>query len=83
MSKRITPDQYQKLRDVLDQNNPNEIAETFEELTGLVVKPYTAYEFYDAAGNYLGDTGGYGIREILDEADIVIEEERMSGDAHT
>ena len=74
MADKITQEQYQELQDVICENRPSDIVRTFEELTGIVVKPYTAYQFFDAAGNFLGDDNDYTIREILQAAEIEVEE---------
>ena len=75
MEDKITEEQYQELLDVYDERNQNAIVRTFEELTGIVVKPYTGYQFFDAAGNYLGDDNWNDIREILKEAGIEVTED--------
>ncbi len=75
MEDKITEEQYQELLDVYDERNQNAIVRTFEELTGIVVKQYTGYQFFDAAGNYLGDDNWNDIREILKEAGIEVTED--------
>lgn len=72
MPDEITEDQYQELLDVIDERRTDDIIRTFANLTGIVVKPYTGYQFYDAAGNYLGDLEYNDVREILKEAGIEV-----------
>ena len=43
MPAEITEDQYQELLDVIDERRTDDIIRTFDNLTGIVVKPYTGY----------------------------------------
>lgn len=45
-----------------------------EEYTGIVAKPYTAFDYYDSCGNYLGDSLDYTTRELLKSAYIRVKE---------
>lgn len=72
MVDQITEEQLQELVDAVDEGIPEQIVKTFGELTGIVVKPYTDYMFFDAGGNYLGDLQWLTVREIVREADIKI-----------
>ena len=74
MPDKISEDQYQKLLDVIDERRTDVIVKTFEDITGIVVKPYTAYYFFDVAGNYLGDLEYNDVREILKAAGIEVKE---------
>lgn len=75
MVDKITEDQYQELLDAYDERRTGNIVKTFEDLTGIVVKPYTGYQFFDAAGNYLGDDNWNTISEVLKEAGIEVTED--------
>ena len=75
MVDKITEDQYQELLDAYDERRPEGIVKAFDKLTGIVVKPYTGYQFFDTAGNYLGDDNWNDIREILKEAGIEVVED--------
>ena len=46
-----------------------------EEYTGIKARPYTAYTYYDAAGNYVGSSELDALGEILEAAYIEIAEE--------
>ena len=72
MPVKITEDQYQELLDVMTDLRPAEIVRTFENITGIVVKPYTGYQFFDVADNYLGDNGPDSIMDILKNAGIEV-----------
>lgn len=68
----ITEDQYQELLDVMAECRPADIVRTFENIAGIVVKPYTGYQFFDVADNYLGDNGPDSIMDILKNAGIEV-----------
>ena len=48
-----------------------------KEYTGIEAKPYTAWNFYDEDGNYVGDSDNYSIRDLIENAyiDVVDESE--------
>ena len=72
MIDKITEDQYQELLDAYDERRTSDIVKTFADITGIVVKPYTGYQFFDAAENYLGDDNWNSIAEILRDAGIEV-----------
>ena len=76
MVDKITEEQYQELLDASEelswnQSNAIKIFESF----GIEVKPCVCYQFYDAAGNYLGDDNWDGIDDILRKAEIEVVED--------
>lgn len=76
MANKITEDQYQELIGAMEdlswwESNAIKIFASF----GITVKPYTGYQFYDAAGNYLGDDGSEDIDDILRRAEIEVVED--------
>lgn len=75
MVDKITDDQYTDLIGAYDDRNPDNIVSTFADITGIVVKPYIGYQFFDSAGNYLGDDNWNDIDEILKEAGIEVTED--------
>lgn len=68
----ITEDQYQELLDVIAECRPEDIVRTFENIAGIVVKPYTGYQFFDVSDNYLGDNGSDSIMDILKNTGIEV-----------
>lgn len=70
----ITEAQYDEITETYSYQH-DAFCKLLEELTGIVAKPYTAYSYYDAAGNYLGDSEYHGIADILAEAGIEITED--------
>ena len=78
MANKITQDQYQELLDAYEEMtgwDRHEGIIIFEKLTGIEVKPYTGYQFYDAAGNYLGDDQWDNVDDILRKAEIEVVED--------
>lgn len=74
MVKYITSRQKDELLKAMS-NDMQEYHRLLEEYTGIKARPYTAYTYYDAWGNYLGDSELECLSEILDEACIEIAEE--------
>ena len=70
----ITNDQLDELEEMLSIGDRKSFNELLEEYTGIEAKRYTAYQYYDCAGNYVGDSDNYDVREILENAYIKIEE---------
>ena len=69
----ITRDQLEELEEILsiDRRDFNDL---LEEYTGIVAKPYTAFVYYDGAGNWVGDSDTYDVRDILENAYITVKE---------
>lgn len=72
MPVKITEDQYQELLNTIAECHPADIVRVFEDIAGIVVKPYTGYQFFDVADNYLGDNGPDSIMQILQNAGIEV-----------
>ena len=45
-----------------------------EEITGITAKSYVAYQYFDEAGNYIGDSHNSTIRDLLNNAFIQVED---------
>ena len=75
MAQRITRDQLGQLEDVSIFSR-EELHEQLEAMTGITARPYTAYSYYDAAGNYIGDSSDKTLYDLLEAAYIeVIDDE--------
>lgn len=74
MSK-ITHEQGQLLYDAHMYESRDSFNRKLEEITGIQAKKYTGYQYYDAAGNYVGDSCDCDVRDILSNAYIEIEGE--------
>ena len=69
----ITQKQFEEL-EVARERGTEEFHGVLEEYTGIVAKPYTAFDYYDSCGNYLGDSVDYTTRELLNSAYIKVKE---------
>lgn len=67
---RITIKQYDEL--YAERFNTKEFNNLLEEYTGIIAKPYTSYQYFDEAGNYIGDSDNYSVQELLKNAYIKI-----------
>lgn len=67
---RITIKQYDEL--YAERFNTKEFNNLLEEYTGIIAKPYTNYQYFDEAGNYIGDSDNYSVHELLKNAYIKI-----------
>ena len=72
---KITNEQYFDIEDARQYGTRNEYHLQLELHTGIVAKPYTAYQYYDSAGNFVGDSDNYTLKELLNNAYIEIEGE--------
>ena len=64
MDNTITIDQYEQLDDA-KAFDIDEYHELLEEYTGIVARPYTGYSYYDAAGDYIGDSSCDTVQDLL------------------
>ncbi|MBR2927718.1 MAG: hypothetical protein IKC24_00990 [Oscillospiraceae bacterium] len=71
MVDKITKEQLEDLEiaEFLDTNDFNSLLEKY---TGIKAKPYTGYQYFDAAGDYLADSDNTSVEELLKLADIKV-----------
>ena len=69
MDKYITSEQREE---ILEEQYGNRYRELLKEYTGIKAKPYTEYQFYDADGEYIGDSQWMDIDELMEEAGIKV-----------
>ena len=74
MNDTITQEQLEEIEDALSCSDRETAYGLLEEYTGIKAKPYTAWAFYDAADNWVGDSDNYTIRDLIDNAYIKIVE---------
>lgn len=74
MSK-ITREQCQQLYDAEMYETRDSFNRKLEEITGIQAKRYIGYQYYDAGGNYVGDSCDCDVRDILSNAYIEIGDE--------
>lgn len=67
---KITKEQFEEMKNA---SSPKELALLLEEYAGIETRPYTAYQYFDAAGNFVGDSDNYTLLEILKSAGVDIE----------
>ena len=64
---RITPEQYEELVEANDYDD-QQFIEKLEEYTGITRKSYTAYNYYDCSGNYIGCSENFDLDVLLESA---------------
>lgn len=52
----------------------DEFPEVLKEYTGIVAKPYIAFQYYYDNGDYIGDSETFSLEEVLEEAGIEVAE---------
>ena len=75
MGKYITAKQVEQIEDVRFCCGTEEYNKVLEELTGIKAMPYTAYSYYDAAGNFIGDSADSGLSDLLKAAYIEVKDD--------
>lgn len=75
MADTITYQQFRELKEAYECLDDQQFVEKLEEYTGIIRKPYTAYIYYDAAGNYVGCSEDDSLIDILGNAYIEISDE--------
>ena len=73
MKKTITAEQF----DELSTADYGEFLKTLEEYTGIEARPYTAYQFFDAAGNFLANSDETCLEDLLEKAGIEVTDDGM------
>lgn len=74
MAGTITREQLDEIQEAYSLNDRETAYALLKEYAGIEAKPYTAWDFYDTAGNYLGDSVNYSFRDLLENAYIEIAE---------
>ena len=77
MNRTITKEQLEEIEDSSLWGDRTDAIALLKEYAGIEAKPYTAWNFYDEYGNYVGDSDNYSIRDLIENAyiDIVDESE--------
>lgn len=71
---RITKAQYDELQKAYDIDD-QEFVEKLEEYTGIVRKPYIAYNYFSINGNYIGCSENFDLDDILENAYVEVTED--------
>ena len=72
---KITKEQYEELSESRCWDTDEEFHKMLEEITGIEAKRYTGYQYFDSAGNFIGDSNEVCVRDLLNNAYIEIEGE--------
>ena len=70
----ITKAQLKEIEDAYSYDDRETAYALLKEYTGIEAKPYTAYDFYDMAGDYIGDSRDYSFKDLLRNAYIDVVE---------
>lgn len=68
---RITAEQYEELVEAYDFDE-QQFVEKLEEYTGITRKPYTAHNYFDCNGNYIGCSEGFSLDMLLENAYVKV-----------
>lgn len=74
MRNAITKEQLNEIEEAYSYNDRETAYALLKEYAGIEAKPYTAWDFYDTVGNYLGDSVNYSIRDLIENAYITVVE---------
>jgi hypothetical protein len=74
MSNTITKEELEKLCESKFWDSDDEFHDILEQITGITAKPYKGYSYFDASGNFIGDSNDVTIRDLLDNAYIKVVE---------
>lgn len=72
MADTITYQQFKELKEAYECLDDQQFIEKLKEYTGITRKPATYYNYYDADGDYLGNSDDYDLIDILGNAFIEI-----------
>lgn len=75
MPDKITQEQFEELVETRDCFGPERYVKTMELATGIIVRPYTGYQYFNPGGEFLGDSEWNSLSEILEEAGIEVVED--------
>ena len=71
---RITRQQYRELEEAYGIDK-QEFVEKLEEYTGITRTAYTAHDYWDCHGNYIGNSHEFDLGEILGKAYVEVTED--------
>ena len=70
---RITKTQYDELQKAYDIDD-QEFTEKLEEYTGITRRSYTAYNYFDCHGNYIGCSENFDLDILLENAYVEVQD---------
>lgn len=72
MSNTITREQLEEIEKAYSYEDRETAYALLKEYADIEAKLYTAWDFYDTAGNYIGDSVNYSFKDLLENAYITI-----------
>lgn len=75
MAEYITQAQYNEIESAASLGDYQEFNARLQKHTEIIARPYTAYSYYDAAGNYLGDSNDADLDELLQAAYVEVKDD--------
>lgn len=73
MARTITARQLAELKEAYECLDDQQFIEKLEAYTGIVRKPYTAHNYFDANGNYVGCSEEFNLDEVLENAFVEVD----------
>ena len=69
--KRIDTDDLAHMQECLEYEK-DDFPGVLKEYTGLIAKPYIAFQYYYENGDYIGDSDTYSLEDVMEEAGIEV-----------
>ena len=70
----ISKEQFCKLKEAYNYcSDKKEFHKLLQEYTGIIAKPYTAFNYYDDTNNYIGNSDDASLDELLDCACVFVD----------
>lgn len=73
MEKKISREKYEELEDICFSYGRADFNKQLEKYTGIKAVSYTAFMYFDSAGNYIGDSGDSSLDDLLRSAYIEVD----------
>ena len=70
---KITKEQYEELQEAYDFDD-QKLAEKLQEYTGITRRSYTAYNYFDCHGNYIGCSENLDLDIVLRNAYVEVQD---------
>lgn len=70
MNKTITKTHLEEIEEAYSFGDREIAHALLKAYTGIEARPYTAWDFYDEFGNYIGTSDSYSIRDLIKNAYI-------------
>ena len=75
MSNTITKEALEKLCESKFWDSDDVFHDVLEQVTGITAKHYKGFSYFDASGNFIGDSNDVTLRDLLDNAYIKVVED--------